>query len=41
MPEIGKQVYLKNNIFLESEAAHRGRCSICETLTVLQGRSLS
>lgn len=39
MPEIGKQVYLKNNILLE--AVRGGHCAVCETLAALRGHSLS
>lgn len=41
VPEMGKQVYLKNNILLEAEPVHRGHCSICEALAVLQRHGLS
>lgn len=34
--EMGKQVYLKNNILLEAEPVHRGHCSVCEPLAVWQ-----
>ena len=40
-PEMGKEVYLKNNILLEAEPVHRGHCSICEPLAVLQRHGLS
>lgn len=40
-PEMGKQVYLKNNILLEAEPVHGGHCSVCEPLAVLQKHGLS
>lgn len=41
VPEMGEQVYLKNNILLEAQPVHRGHCSICEALAALQRHGLS